>query len=451
MPQDTIIAISSPPGRSARGLIRLSGPGAADVLARLLQSVPDAPRCAHFVRLRAPLPEIPAILIRFAGPASYTGEDCAELQVPGNPSLLDRILQAATLAEPNRPSGCRLAHAGEFTFRAWQNGKMDLTRAEGVAATIHAHGEAELRAATLLRRGALAKQTESQVEALGRLLALVEAGIDFTDQDDVVPISPADLDGGLAKLEDTLAGLLARSRSWGTLEAAPRVVLVGRPSAGKSTLFNALLGRTRAVVHAEPGTTRDALEEKLTLPGGTEVMLVDIAGLDDAQTRLDAAAQEQAQAAIGRADLVLEVDDATDPQAQWPAFGGPSLRVMTKADLAQAGWQATGGLPVCAPQGTGLLELKQALAEALKRRHQSAGASELALQPRHEEALRGALAQVREARATLAPHVGDHALPAIERVAGSLRAGLDALAGLGGTLTPDEVIGKVFATFCVGK
>lgn len=446
MPADTIIAVSSPPGRSARGLLRLSGPATEGVLAQLLAEVPASPRLMHTVRLRAPLPVIPALLVRFHAPASYTGEDSAELQVPGNPSLLARILERAV------DGGlCRLANAGEFTFRAFQNGKMDLTQAEGVAATIHAHNEAQLRAAGELRRGTLAKQTEAQVAALGRALALVEAGIDFTDQDDVVPISPADLDGALEKLETSLAGLLGRSRAWGTLDALPRVVLVGRPSAGKSTLFNALLGRTRAIVHAQPGTTRDALEEHLRLPAGEEIVLVDIAGLDDAQSALDAAAQEQAQAAIGRADVVVAVDDATAPQEAWPDFHCPVVHVATKADLAAGGAGGPGQLGICAPQRQGLDALRLALAAALKTRRQSARADELALQPRHSQALREALAHLRGARATLGPHAGSHFIPSIERVAGSLRAALDALAGLGGTLTPDEIIGKVFAEFCVGK
>ncbi len=445
MPLDTIIAIGSPPGRSPRGLLRLSGPDTAAVLAQLLQSVPDAPRRMHTVRLRAPLPAIPALMVRFCAPASYTGEDSAELQVPGNPALLNLLLRHATSG-----GHCRLAQAGEFTFRAFQNGKMDLTQAEGVAATIHAHNEAQLRAAGALRRGALAKQTEMQVTALGRALALVEAGIDFTDQDDVVPIAPADLDNALEQLESALTGLLARSRAWSTLDALPRVVLVGRPSAGKSTLFNALLGRTRAVVHASPGTTRDALEENLRLPNGEEIILVDIAGLDQAQTHLDACAQEQAQAAIGRADVVIEVDDATAPQKEWPVFHCPTLRVPTKADLIPGGG-APAPLTVCAPLKTGLPELRQAITAALKTRRQSAGADELALQPRHEAALREAVASLHAARATLAPHRQSRTMPAIEWVAHDLRGALNALAGLGGTLTPDEIIGKVFSEFCIGK
>lgn len=444
-PADTILAIGSPPGQSVRGILRVSGPGTAEVLAQLLVEAPPQPRHMHAVRLRSPLPPIPALLLRFAAPASYTGEDGAEIQVPGNPALLDWMLRQGASVP-----GCRLAEAGEFTFRAFRNGKLDLTQAEGVAATIHAHNEAQLRAAGELRRGTLSKQTAAQVDALGVALALVEAGIDFTDQDDVVPISPADLDARLGRLERDLCALLSRSRAWGTLDALPRAVLVGRPSAGKSTLFNALLGRARAVVHAAPGTTRDALEEHLRLPTGEDLVLVDVAGLDAASTGLDAAAQEQAQVAIGRADVVIAVDDATAPQADWPAFPCPVVRVRTKADLNAAA-AADAPLSLCAPTGQGLPELRQAMARALGQRRQSARADELALQPRHEAALRDGLAHLRAARGTLAPHTQDHALPAIERLAGQLRAALDALAALGGTLTPDEIIGKVFSTFCVGK
>ena len=285
-PTDTIAAVSSPPGRSARGLIRISGPGVSAVLEHLLEDAIAEPRKLTPVRLKPPhLPPIPALLLRFTAPASYTGDDLAELQLPGNAALLDRVLhEVLEVGRASRPSPstadgpdgpptspnqgaklARLAEPGEFTFRAYTAGKLDLTRAEGVGATISAVSDSQLAAAGLLRRGELGATAESLVDQIGGLLALVEAGIDFTDQEDVNPIAPGRLDEKLADAEHQLERILANSRSWGAIEALPRAVLVGPPSVGKSTLFNALLGRERAVIDAAPGTTRDVLAEPLRL------------------------------------------------------------------------------------------------------------------------------------------------------------------------------------------
>ena len=313
----TIVAVSSPPGRSLRGLVRLSGDEAFEILGGLLAEPLPAPRRITPNRLRDPAMSVLAAV--FPGPGSYTGQDVAELQLPGHPALLDRVVRAAL------GRGARPAEAGEFTFRAYTAGRMDLTRAEGVAATIHAVSDGQLAAAAHLREGELARFAAERVEALGRLLALVESGIDFVDQEDVVPIAPPDLARQLTDERRLLEDLLSRSRSWGAIEALPRVVLEGPPSAGKSTLFNALLGRPRAVTDAAPGTTRDVLEEPWDLgaprlanqetagaqgqtPGGEEVMLVDLAGLDDPRDRLDRLDREvqaRGRRAIERADLVL--------------------------------------------------------------------------------------------------------------------------------------------------
>ncbi|MEO1237372.1 MAG: GTPase, partial [Planctomycetota bacterium] len=303
---DTIVAVSSPPGRSARGLIRLDGPEAFAILDALVEFDAQPPP-HHVVPARLRDPSIPVLVARFPGPRSYTGSDVAELQLPGHPALLERMVLAAV---DGSGGGGRLAEPGEFTFRAYTAGKLDLTRAEGVAATIHAVSDGQLAAAAALRHGELARFAAERVDHVGRLLALVEAGIDFVDQDDVVPIPPPELAAALEEELQHFRGLLERSRSWGAVEALPRVVLVGPPSAGKSTLFNALLGRPRAVTDAAPGTTRDVLEEPLTLsPDGNEVMLVDLAGLDNAASALDRDVQQRVRGAINHADLLLLVGE----------------------------------------------------------------------------------------------------------------------------------------------
>lgn len=431
--------------------MRISGPATRRVLASLLRVVPDTLRTASPVRLRSP--DLPAILLRFAAPFSYTGEDAAELQVPGNAALLDRLLHRAIQTDPDT----RLAEPGEFTFRAYTAGKLDLTQAEGVAATIHATSDSQLRAATLLREGQLGRSANRLVDALGNLLALVEAGIDFTDQEDVVPIPSGELGKHLETLHTELLAVLQNSRPWGAIDALPRVVLFGPPSAGKSTLFNALLGRERAVIDPTPGTTRDVIEEPLRLadPAGREVecMLVDIAGLDaDAADLLDRHAQQAAQAAINRADLILQVQEfPTAPRFE--AFEGkPSIKIITKLDQAPAAPLPEGiHAFISSKTGAGLTSLRELIVKRLGATAVSVSADMLVLQPRHEAGLNTAALHLSSARAILDAHADPHTLPDIELLADAMRAALDALAGLGGRLTPDEVIGRVFAIFCVGK
>ncbi len=450
---DTIVAVSSPPGRSLRGLIRLSGQDTRRILAGLIGTpVSDLPP-RRLATVRLITPDLPALLTLFDAPESYTGQDAAELQVPGNAALLDRLLHLATDA------GARLAEPGEFTFRAYTAGKLDLTQAEGVAATIHATSDGQLKAAQHLCNGELGRFARELVDDLGTRLALVEAGIDFTDQEDVVPISPGDLDTHLSRIEARLTQLLTNSRSWGEVQALPWVVLMGAPSAGKSTLFNALLNRDRAVIDPLPGTTRDILCEPMTITAndGTqqEFMLVDIAGIDaptaSPATPLDKQAQDAAQYAVARADLiVLVLDPITD--APTSITHKPTLTVHTKADLSQPPTpNACHTIQVSALTGQNLDTLKDTIADRLGDLPVSISADMLALQPRHEHALRSALTQLTHARGLLATRLTARAIEDVELIADHLRQALNNLARLGGQLTPDDVIGKVFATFCVGK
>lgn len=415
-------------------------------------------------RLRSPLPTIAVLVAIMQGPRSFTGEDVVEMQLPGNPALLERVLQQTM---QTKPSAC-LAEPGEFTFRAFTTGRIDLTQAEGIAATIAAISDAQLRAAGQLRQGKLGTFAQTLVDRLSTHLALVEAGIDFIDQEDVVPITPAALLTELTDLHRQLTDLQTRSRSWGELQALPRIVLAGPPSAGKSTLFNALLGRTRAVIDVMPGTTRDVLAEPLRLTDkrreDVEVMLVDIAGLEAVDNSLranlvDQSAQAAAQHELQRADLVLLLEDVASSDVPIWKFDASSifanvLRIIPKADAwtnMPQNRAPSQSLVVSAHTGEGLDALRQAMLDALGERAASLSGDRLALQPRHEHCLAQAEESLAEAIRLLEPYCDAPALVDMELIAGRLRESLDALADLGGKMTPDDVIGKVFSTFCVGK
>ncbi|QQE12229.1 50S ribosome-binding GTPase [Planctomycetota bacterium] len=453
---DTIIAVSSPPGQSTRGLIRVSGPRAIEFLQEQTNHIANVNSSSDVlpqrVALRCELSflNLPCIAYYFPTPHSYTGDDTIELQVPGHPALLEAVISHAI------DFGIRLAEPGEYTFRSFTAGKIDLTQAEGIAATIAATSDSQLRAAELLKNGKLGSFSHKMVDTVATQLALVEAGIDFVDQEDVVPIEPFELNENLAEIQNDLSQLISRSRSWGSIEALPRVVLVGEPSVGKSTLFNALLGKERAVISALPGTTRDILAEPLRLTNHQqqqiEVMLIDIAGLGYTKAAIDKQAQIAAQQAIDQADLIVHILDATQDSHDEiePPAHIPVLKVFNKIDAGQYK-KNKHDFGISAQTGCGLEELKSHITQLIGSRGISLASDMLALQPRHEHALNKALSHVKQTRDILTMQSDQHGISDIEIVAGSLREALDELAAIGGEMTPDDVIGKVFANFCVGK
>ena len=419
----------------------------------------------HFAHLQlAPPLKLPVIVIAFDAGRSYTAEESVELQVPGNPHLLERVIDMLLASGRERGLDARRAEPGEFTARAFFNGRLSLTQAEGVAATIAARSDAELRAARQLLSGRLGDLARHLADDIAGALALVEAGIDFTDQDDVVAISPGDLRQRLRAIRDSIEQHLRHAVGAEQLQAIPWVVLAGAPNAGKSSLFNALLGRERAVVSAVSGTTRDVLAEPLsvqTLHGPAEVMLVDLAGLDEAdQSTIGALMREAAGQALERAELVLRcapVTSAEPAACHSSGMGSPSteLIVRTKADLdpAAAARGASDGssIAVSAVSGAGLDELRSALAARLGEAAVSFAADAVALQPRHDAALRDAREALDEAETLLGGQIDDRQLLHPELSAAAMRAALDSLAAVAGEVTPDDVLGRIFASFCIGK
>jgi len=444
----TIVARATGAGFAPLAIVRISGAETRSALERLLGVVPPARR-ATSATLWLPrsgewdgsVPEALTLrvrVIRFEAPRSYTGEDSAELTLPGNPHLVERVIDAAT-GFPD----VRRAEPGEFTARALLNGKMSVDQAEGVAQLIAATSEDQRLAASSLLSGETGRAYRAWADELTTLLALVEAGIDFTDQEDVVPIDTEALGVRLSVLRAELAERIGSHVGGESSEGLPAVALAGAPSAGKSTLFNALLGKARAQTSPEPGTTRDVLREELDLssegPSFGRVELLDLAGLDeDASGAIAGEAQRAARAALREAEVVVWCD----PGGRFEALGGLGsdarvIRVRTKADLAVG--QTADALAVSALDGSNLGALRRAIADAAV-----GGQGRDAILPRHRAHLSGAVRAIE--RALDPATVGD-----AELIAGELRAALDEVGALVGRVGPDDVIGRIFSTFCVGK
>jgi tRNA modification GTPase len=428
---DTITALASAPPPAERVVIRLSGPAsftAASALTRSSLSPGVIEASLHLDDL-----PIPITAWVFRGPRSYTGEDVVELHLPGSPWIVADTMRKL-LAFPS----VRMATAGEFTARAYLAGKMDLTAAEGVALAVAAADERQLRAARQLLAGTLAGKVRALSETLATLLALLEAGIDFTDED-VSFIAEDALREGIAALRASIDATLTAGAKFSARGEMPVIVLVGRPNAGKSSLMNALLREQRVVVSPVAGTTRDAIYADLQLARG-KVLLADVAGFEDASAGDDIAREmaERAREALRTADIVVElVDGVGDDRAVLSR--APDLTVRTKQDLPSF-IARDGMMSVSAATGHGLSELRAALDAQIFGQE---GGQAIALNSRHVGQLQAAAGSLGAAGAAIGS--GD------EFVAAALREALDHLGEITGVISPDDVLGKVFATFCIGK
>ena len=446
---DTIVAISSPAGSAPRGIIRLSGPRSWAIATSILRPL-AAPR--PFCWIDAWLWDIalPVGLILFRAPHSFTGQDNAELHIPGSPALLAMIMDKLLA------NAARQAEGGEFSARAFLNGKLDLTEAEGIAATISARSGHQLRAAASLRQGSLHRWVQQQADTLADILALVEAGIDFSDEPGVSFIALDELRQRLDAVSQTMQVLESRSVSWEALAAMPTVVLLGRPNVGKSSLLNALSGKQRAIVSPVAGTTRDALSVDLS-DASRSVRLVDAAGVETDNTPMADLMNDARRQTLLRADVILLVIDHTDRDSSLQALLDEvqdthvwKIIVRNKSDLS-AGLRsapATISLPwinVAAKTGDSLPALRELLFDYA---HRQAPVAEdcLTLNSRHQLLLRQARAALRRAGQML---TSSGQCP--ELLAADLRAALDDLGAISGTISSDDVLGRIFGSFCIGK
>ena len=432
-PADTIVAPATPPSTAARAIVRTSGGRAFPSLAALAGGAapPHASATEHELELADGI-VVPATVYAFRGPRSATGEDVVEYHLPGSP-LFVRLLIARLLA-----LGGRVAEPGEFTARAFFHGKLDLARAEGVAATIAAANRRELDAARRLLAGALAQSIAPIVDAAVQLLARVELDVDFADEAaDALPA--AQLAAALDAIDSSLAALADRAPRLERMAHEPRIVLAGKPNAGKSTLLNALAGSDRVVVSDVAGTTRDAVSARVALRRGV-VAIVDTAGLDANQGPDEIARQmaEIARDETARADVLVRVVAIDEPEPDWTIDRAPDLIVRTKLDRAPRDHV---GLAISAATGQGIERLRDALDDAAFGSEAELGG--VALNARHVAAIGSARAALADAR---------HAIDdGPEFVAASLRATIDALGAVTGTITPDDVLGRIFGGFCIGK
>ena len=459
---DTIAAIATPPGRGGIGIVRLSGPDSWAITAQLvhLRRPLEAGRAllaeVHDPQLAqaAEAPPIDeAVVTAFLSPHSYTGEDVVEIAAHGSPVVLEILLRGA-LAR-----GARLAAPGEFTQRAFLNGRIDLTQAEAVHDLIAAQTLEQARMAAQQLGGALSRRVAPVKEELVTLIALLEAGMDFAagELDDVDVVSPQQIRSVLAGVRLAL-DQLARSYAQGhRLREGASLALVGRPNVGKSSLFNRLLQRERAIVTPLPGTTRDTVEEAIAV-GGVPLRLIDTAGLrlagDPPADEAEALGIARSREALADADLVLVVLDATaeigneEQELLSSLDGRPHLIVRNKADLlAAAQPRAENGphsLRTSALTGEGFEDLR---AHILRLLHAEGGAATSGVlnSLRQQEAVNTALASLAAAETaneTGIPH---------EFLLADLHAALRSLDTLTGQTTSDDILNRIFSTFCIGK
>ncbi|WP_018388495.1 tRNA uridine-5-carboxymethylaminomethyl(34) synthesis GTPase MnmE [Ancylobacter sp. FA202] len=442
---DTIAAVSSGSG-GAVAVIRLSGPQAGAVLVALAGRLPE-PRRAHLARLRHPISGDvldQGLALWFPGPRSATGEDMAELQIHGGRAVVAAVL-GAVLSVP----GLRPAEAGEFTRRAFLNGRMDLTEAEGLADLIGAQTEAQRRLAFAHAFGHLGQRVEEWRRRLIRAMALIEAGIDFADEDDVPAGARALARPEVEALHAELTAALADRRGALVREGA-LIAIAGLPNAGKSSLINALAQRDIAIVSDEPGTTRDLLEVALDLDGH-KATLVDTAGLREAESKVEAEGIRRARARMAQADLVLWVHDVSvgpAPEAS-PSIETerPLWLVANKIDRAgdalspETGWAAR-GFKVSAASGEGLEALTRALGGFIAARAE--GEHPALIRARHR-------ASAREADAHLALALEHWERLDDELLAEELRLAARALGRMTGAIGVEDLLDVVFREFCIGK
>jgi tRNA modification GTPase len=446
---DTIVALATPPGAGGLGVVRISGPlsrAVAEAILRLPAQHEWKPwRAAHAFLLDedgAPVDEV--IVTFFAAPRSYTAEDVIEISCHGSPVVLRHCVSRALRA------GARAAEPGEFTLRAYLNGRIDLPRAEAVRDLIQATTLYQARVAAQQLEGSVSRAVKPVKDRLVELISLLEAGIDFAEDD--VSVAPAEeIDARLGGVLEGIDRLLA-SYAWGKyVHDGITLAIVGRPNVGKSSLFNALLGQDRAIVTDIPGTTRDTVSESFSLEG-VPVRLLDTAGIRESADVVERLGIERTQRAMADADLTVVVLDLSEPLTgadreilERTERQGWRIIVGNKSDLPRRMESGLEEIAVSAQRGEGIDRLKQLLVQRIAPEGIAAPQSGLITSARHEALLREAreaAQKAREANSIGLPH---------ELLLLDCYAALRPLDALSGATTADDILNRIFSTFCIGK
>jgi tRNA modification GTPase len=460
---ETIMALSSPPGHGAVGIVRLSGPEALSITSKLvdhetaiaLRACPGDHRTEGEVYITDEL-TLPAAFLVFKSPKSYTRQDMVEIHTVGSPPALEMIREQAVAM------GAIAASPGEFTARAFLNGRLDLARAEAVAATIHAESDSQLRAARRMMEGTLSKRVKQSRDELAEILALVEADIDFAEEP-IDFIRPDALRARVDSLRVSLDALVQAGPTVERLGQLPHVLLVGPPNAGKSTLINALSGIDRAICSAVSGTTRDVLSAPINLGRG-EAILLDAAGIDESIDPVIREGRAKALLAAEQVDVVCIVIDISTSSAETVRELTRGLELPTvivaanKCDLLDvSGVEARSRelsaigrvVSVSAKTAQGVEQLRAAIGNALGSRTQTV-ASDVALLTERQ---RDAIVDASEALRRVAELAGgaNETIDCADLLAFELREALDALGLVTGEVTTEDLLSHVFANFCLGK
>ncbi|MGA1561679.1 MAG: tRNA uridine-5-carboxymethylaminomethyl(34) synthesis GTPase MnmE [Gammaproteobacteria bacterium] len=448
--RDTIAAIATARGVGGVGIVRVSGPQAAVIAESVLGALPRA-RVATFTPFKDRNGEVldEGLALWFPAPHSFTGEDVLELQGHGGPVVLDRLL-AAVLAQ-----GARLANPGEFSERAYLEGKLDLVQAEAIADLIESGSEQAARAALHSLQGEFSSRIHALVEQLTRLRIQVEATLDFPEEE-IDFFDEAALNADFLPIVQGLEAVIAQAREGARLRDGFTVVLAGPPNVGKSSILNALAQTERAIVTPIAGTTRDVLRETILLDG-MPLHVIDTAGLRDSDDPVEQEGIRRARAEMERAERILLIEDASSPvdaaesvemDAKLASLPNvPRTYLRNKIDLADAsaGWVERAGkkqLQLSAQTGAGMDQLKTHLRELAGL--QSTDAGGFSARRRHVDALLRARCALEDARARLHERAG-------ELFAQDLLSAQNALGEITGTVTPDDLLGRIFSEFCIGK
>lgn len=439
--ESTIVAAATPPGKGGVGIVRVSGPETERIARAMLGSLPE-PRTATYRPFRDSAGTVldTGLALYFPGPASFTGESVLELHGHGGPVVIASVVDAAVQL------GARRAGPGEFTKRAFLNDKLDLAQAEAVADLIDSSTSQAARAALRSLSGEFSIAVDALADTLVRLRMYVEAAIDFPEEE-IDFLSDDALQARLKKCDAAFVELMARASIGRALRDGYRVVIVGRPNAGKSSLMNRLSGEDTAIVTEVAGTTRDILREQIDIDG-LAVELIDTAGLREDPDRIEAEGIRRARKALKSADAVLWIQDSNDPKAaeldEPLPDGVPVLVVRNKIDLSgEAAGSNDNVVRLSATTGEGLEDLHQRLRDLAG--YQDMGEGAFTARQRHTEALQRAHMHFHEGRKVLDEQ------RAGELLAEELRLAQEALGEITGAVSSDDLLGRIFASFCIGK